>query len=210
MSRHIGLTVVAAALVVACADTQTETPPSEPDSAEGVFGVAAPAVGGIPSVITLTPVTPTQNDERAIREVDVMDQFGLAFSPRELFVPVGRPVPFTNSEAALAHNVHIRSIDRGSDVFNDDANSGETLNFEFPEEGGYDVSCDTHPGMTAFVFATDAPYFVFADQGGGFSLTGIPEGEYTLRVWNPNVERRSEQRVIVGTGPTEVPMATSR
>ena len=39
---------------------------------------------------------------------------------------------------------------------------------------------------------------------------GIPEGEYMLRVWNPNAERRSEQRVIVGTGPTEVPMATSR
>jgi hypothetical protein len=106
--------------------------------------------------------------------------------------------------------VHIREADSGTELFNEDANSGQTLEFVFPEEGGYDVSCDMHPGMTAFVFATNAPYFVFADGDGNFNFFGVPEGEYTLRVWSIDTERRGEQSVVIGDGATELRVATSR
>ena len=168
-----------------------------------MYGVAPKAVGGIPSVVTLTGVAGMEESE-ATGEPPVMDQFGLSFSPRQMFVPVGAVVVFTNSEAALTHNVHIRSVDADSTILNADATPGETLEVVLSEQGGYDVLCDMHPGMTAFVFATESPYAVFADAGGFFHLSAVPEGEYVLRVWSVDPTRRTAQSVSVGPGATEV------
>ena len=62
MIHRLAVTAFAAAFFAACADTQTETPPAEPTPPEGVFGLAAPAVGGIPTVLTLAPLAVTQGE----------------------------------------------------------------------------------------------------------------------------------------------------
>lgn len=209
MKRLIVVTAIAVPLVFGCVDRRTEGPP-DVSSTEGLFGVAPSSAGGIPSVITLTPITPTTGEGIAIAQTPVMDQFGLAFSPREMFVSIGRSVRFTNSEGALAHNVQVRSIDRGIGLFDADTNAGEAVVFEFTEEGGYDVSCETHPGMTAFIYATSSPYSTFADQDGSFRFTGVPPGEYSLTVWHSKAALRSEQWVTIGIDPTEIQVASSR
>jgi plastocyanin len=194
------------ALLLSCADAEPDAPLPEATPAEGVFGRAPAAVGGIPSVITLG--TPAPVDFGEARE-PVMDQLGLAFSPRHLLVRPGGAVHFTNSET-LPHNVHVRSVAGDSTVLNEDTPPGERFSFVFHEEGGYDVLCDVHPGMTAFIFVTDAPYAAFADADGGFHLSGVPAGEYTLTVWSIDPADRSEQAVVVreaeGTEVTLTPL----
>ena len=94
------------ALVMAYANVEEEAPPAETTPTEGVFGVAPPASRGTPSVVTLSPVAPPSATDGASGEglnaeetgTEVMDQFGLAFAPRELSVRVGESVRFTNSE----------------------------------------------------------------------------------------------------------------
>lgn len=134
----------------------------------------------------------------------VIDQFGLAFSPRLLIVAAGTAVIFTNSEGALTHNVHVRSVAGASTIFNGDAASGERIEVTLDEPGGYDVLCDMHPGMSAFVFATEAPYAVAADADGSFDAGTLPPGIYRARPWTIDVGYGPEREVRVGQGPTEI------
>ena len=192
--RRVAGAAMFGTLLLGCADPEPDAPPAEAPPAEGVFGRAPAAVGGVPSVITLR--TSARVDFNEARE-SVVDQLGLAFSPRTLLVRPGEAVQFTNSET-LPHNVHVRSVAGDSTVLNEDTPPGERFSFAFAEEGGYDVLCDVHPGMTAFIFVTNAPYAAFADADGGFHVSGVPAGEYTLTVWSVDPTDRSEQAIVVG------------
>jgi plastocyanin len=172
-------------------------------------------VGGIPAVVVMRPVG--EGAEAASEQVpardandQLIDQFGLTFSPALLVVTVGTPITFTNSEGALTHNVHLRSIDRDESVFDEDANSGDAIRATLGEPGGYDVLCDMHPGMSAFVFATDAPYAVFADADGRFDFGRVPPGTYAIRTWTRDVGYGPTDTVSVTRTFTEVDLAGLR
>ena len=198
-------TVLSAVLILGCTGTSPETGDATDDTltdntAGVVFGQAPPAVGGIPSVIMLSP----GDDGNPTFDADpVIDQFGLVFSPNILLVGVGQTVTFTNSES-LAHNVNMRHIETDVIVLNVDTDPAESAVYTFDELGGYDVGCDVHPGMTAFVFASPTPYTVFANLDGGFTLSGVPPGSYTLTVWSTDMALSTERTVQVGEERTRL------
>jgi plastocyanin len=194
-----------AAVAAACGEPEAEAPPEQPRP-QGVYGVAPAAVGGTPSAITLTPAMDA-GSARAARpdgqDPPVMDQLGLVFTPPTLFARVGEPVVFTNSET-LVHNVRLTVTDTDSTVFDVETDPGARAEFVFERGGGYDVTCDHHPGMRAFIYATDAPYAVFADITGNFLIPDVPPGTYTLSVWSVNPNLRAERRLEVSGPSTEV------
>ncbi len=170
---------------------------------QGVYGQAPAAAGGLPSVIMLTP-HPQDDDPEAADPSITIDQFGLVFSPTRIVTRPGSSVIFTNSEAAVAHNVRIRAIGETRDLLNADANPGEQLTVELPIAGGYDVLCDMHPGMTAFVFASDAAHTALAAPDGTFVLEDVPPGLYTLRLWTSSDGTRHLPETEVATGSTRI------
>jgi len=199
-----------AMLALACAGDAPEPPPESPPA--GVYGQAPAAVGGIPSFVTLDgdgvpapagAATPGAASTAAATASPELDQFGLAFSPRALVVRVGEPLVVTNSEQ-LSHNVTIRLAENDSTVVNTDTDGGESFELRFDRPGGYFVSCSVHPGMTAFIYVTPAPYATVAEPDGRFLLTDVPPGTYTLSVWSTDAALRSTREVEVAAGPTEV------
>lgn len=170
---------------------------------EGVYGQAPGALGGVPSVITMTPLDGMAPGDRG-HDDPLVDQFGLAFSPTRLLVDVEDPVVFRNSEAALTHNVHLRSLAGDSTLLNEDTSSGDEFVVQLPETGGYDVLCDMHPGMIAFVFGTDAPYAVFANEEGAFNMGVIPTGSYSMQLWTADSGFHPPMTITVGEGRTGV------
>jgi len=201
-------TVLSAVLVLGCTGTSPETEGATddtlPTNAAGVvFGQAPAAVGGIPSVVMMSSASGEDNSAPVFDPDPVIDQFGLVFSPSILLIGMGQSVTFTNSES-LAHNVNLRQIETDAMVLNVDTDPTESAQYTFDESGGYDVRCDVHPGMTAFVFASPTPYTVFANLDGEFTLSGVPPGSYTLTVWSTDEALNSERTVEVGEGRTEL------
>jgi hypothetical protein len=132
-----------------------------------------------------------------------MDQLGLVFAPTTLVVKVGEPMAFTNSET-IVHNVRLIDSDTGETVLDVETDPLQRVEFTFADEGGYEVACDHHPGMRAFIYATTAERAVFADNSGRFTIPDVPPGSYSLSLWSVDETRRSERTLQV-TGPsTEV------
>ena len=193
----------ALAAVAGCSGGSDDAPSAEtPSAPPGVHGTAPAATAGTPSVVTLTPTSGAAPP--AAGRTPRMDQLGLAFTPGLLMVSTGQTVTFTNSET-IAHNVHVAFSDNDSTVLEYDTDPSGSVDLLMEREGGYEVTCDLHPGMRAFIYVTSASYAVFASNAGSYHVENVPPGSYTLNVWSVDPTLRSERTIEV-TGPsTEVP-----
>lgn len=199
--------VALAALAGACGgEPSADAPPETTAAPEGVYGVAPAAVAGTPSVIELRGAAAAGGSSSARQPL--IDQLGLVFSPTTLIARVGEPVAFTNSET-IVHNVRLTFSDNDSTVLDVETDPNQRVEFVFEQEGGYEVSCDHHPGMRAFVYVTTAERAVFADNSGRFTLADVPPGSYALSVWSVDPSRRSERTVDVSGPSTEVALTPS-
>lgn len=195
--RSAWLLAIACILSTGCgASDGAEGPATEEATLhpEGLYGQATPAINGVRSVVLLTPADMSVF-EPGYPEAKI-DQFGLVFSPQRLIVPAGQPMQFTNSEAALSHNVQVWPLGSTTPILDSDALPEDAIDFT-PEAGPYDILCDEHPGMRAFLFATTAPLAVFAETDGSFDFGVVPEGDYIIQGWS----------VESGYGP-EIPIST--
>ena len=196
--------VAAAVLALAgCTGAEDEPPADTAQAPPGVHGTAPAATGGTPSVVTLAPTAGTA-PAPAARENPRMDQLGLAFTPGLLMVRTGETVTFTNSET-IAHNVHVAFSDNDSTALHYDTDPSGSVDLLMEREGGYEVTCDLHPGMRAFIYVTSAPYAVFASNPGSYHIEDVPSGTYTLKVWSVDPALRSERTIEVTGFSTAVP-----
>ena len=137
----------------------------------------------------------------------VMDQYGKQFVPGELFVRVGQPVEFRNTEDQ-AHNVIVRRSSTGASVFNVSTDPAEKYVHTFDRPGRYDVSCDMHLGMAATIVATTSPYFAVADANGDFTILNVEAGSYKLTAL---ASGQNFERSVEVSGPrTEINVGAGR
>lgn len=113
----------------------------------------------------------------------VMNQKNLAFVPHVLPVVVGTTVDFLNSDQVL-HNVF--TPDKCANKFNLGTwPKGQYRSFTFDKVGCSPVLlCNVHPEMEGFIVVLQNPYFALTDKTGLYKIADVPEGTYTLRVWN--------------------------
>ena len=130
-----------------------------------------------------------------------MDQYAKQFVPTLLFVRVGQPVTFRNSEDQL-HDVTIIRSRTGATVFNTSQDPFHENLFTFDNPGEFDVICDVHPGMRATIVATTTPYAIFADAAGRYALPQVAHGTYTLQITSAGQTR--EQRVEIAGATVEL------
>ncbi|MEM7414265.1 MAG: hypothetical protein AAF389_02140 [Gemmatimonadota bacterium] len=181
LSSRLPLLAVAAALTACAGEGDVDVGQAEAPLPEGVYGQAPAAQSGVRSVVLLWPADLSAAPAPA-RETPLIDQFGLVFSPERLIVSPGETMSFANSESALSHNVQVWPVGAEIPILDSDALPEDVIDFVL-EPGGYDILCDEHPGMRAFVFATDAPWAVFAEEDGAFELGVVPEGPYRIGTW---------------------------
>ena len=125
-----------------------------------------------------------------------MGQFGYAFSPVVMAAHQGDTVEFSNDEDVI-HNVHVVDRASGETVFNVTTLKGIPFDYTFDKAGAYDVACNVHPQMAAFVIVETTPLVTVAGADGRFELTDVVAGSYTATVWSSDASRQSERRIEV-------------
>ena len=68
-----------------------------------------------------------------------------------------------------------------------------------PDYLGLGEGPGVHPWMHAYAVVHDHPFFAVTGTDGVFSITGVPQGTYTLEAWHPTLGAKSMQ-VKIGVG----------
>src|SRR6266542_3636943 len=69
--------------------------------------------------------------------------------------------------------------------------------FEQPEF--IPVKCNIHPWMHGYFVVLTAAHSTVTDENGGFTLTGLPPGKYTVTAWHEQFGTQSQEVTISGT-----------
>ncbi|MCE3222080.1 MAG: uncharacterized protein K0S58_260 [Nitrospira sp.] len=59
------------------------------------------------------------------------------------------------------------------------------------------MQCGFHAYMESWGLAVDNPYYILTGEGGTFTLTDVPPGDYTLMAWHPGVGTMLQKKVTV-------------
>ncbi len=113
----------------------------------------------------------------------VIDQKGCQYVPHVIGIRVGQTLKLKNSDGIL-HNVH--ALPKINAPFNlaMPANRLEADAKFGKEEGMFQVKCDVHGWMTAYVGAFSNPFFAVSGKDGKFTIPNLPPGTYELEAWH--------------------------
>ncbi len=128
----------------------------------------------------------------------ILDQRNLQFHPEVLPVLVGTTVDFPNRDN-LFHNVFSYSQPKEFDLGRYPRDDSRSVLFNRP--GTVRVYCDIHADMYATILVLPNPYFTTPADDGAYTITGVPEGRYTIVLW---VDRgvAERQSIVVRAGET--------
>jgi plastocyanin len=129
----------------------------------------------------------------------VLDQKGCQYVPHAQGIMVGQPYKILNSDGIL-HNVH--SLPKVNRQFNKPMPPSlkeTSTTFEKPEPV-FQIKCDVHPWMTAYVGVFTHPFYSVTSTDGKFTLSGLDAGTYEITAWH---ERLGTQTASVTVGAAD-------
>jgi len=69
------------------------------------------------------------------------------------------------------------------------------------------AKCDIHSWMGGYWVVAESPYTVLTDKDGNFSITDIPAGDYTLKIWHETLGETTQKVSVTAGGNSEVKAA---
>ena len=176
----------------ACAKKHTKPVPSE----ALVLG-SANAMGNI--MVWVSKGVPAGKTFPAPKDPAVLDQRGCQYLPHVMAVMAGQPYKILNSDG-IVHNVH--ALPKINKPFNRPMPATvkeATVTFDKPE-ANFQIKCDVHPWMTAYVGVFTHPFFSVTSTDGKFTISGLDPGTYEITAWH---ERLGTQTASVTVGASD-------
>lgn len=141
----------------------------------------------------------------------VIDQVGCQYLPHVSAITKGTAVIFQNTDATL-HNIHAvewhGKTQRPNELFNFPqihfAGPPKQDEKKFEKAGTVKLECNVHPWMGAWLVVLDSPWFAVSGADGTVKITGVADGEYTVKAWHSQFNTPLEQKVKVAGGTATV------
>lgn len=143
------------------------------------------------------------------REPVVLNQRGCMFRPHVIATMVGQPIEVRNSDPLL-HSVHSM-----------DAEQSPAFDFAQPTLGSrrveplqvvetFQVKCDLHPWMSAWVRVFNQPYFAVTGPDGSFTIPPLPPGTYRIKAWHESLGVREKTIEVRAGAPANIDFTFDR
>ena len=129
----------------------------------------------------------------------VLNQNGCQYKPHVMGIMVGQSYKILNSDA-LPHNVH--TLPKVNKPFNRamPATLKEATTTFDKEEPIFQVKCDVHPWMSAYIGVFTHPFFSATSTDGKFTISGLDPGTYEITAWH---ERLGTQTASITVGAND-------
>ncbi|WP_419161961.1 carboxypeptidase regulatory-like domain-containing protein [Candidatus Palauibacter sp.] len=133
----------------------------------------------------------------------MLDQSNCRYSPHVLGVQSGQDIEITNSDNLL-HNINATPTEnRGFNISQPRAGITSTQRFQMAEVM-VPVRCDVHGWMQAYIGVVDHPYFGVSGSDGGYTISNVPAGDYTLTAWHEEFGTMTASVTVTAGGMSEV------
>lgn len=129
----------------------------------------------------------------------VLEQKGCQYVPHVMGAMVGQPYKILNDDGIL-HNIHTlpkvnASFNRGQPA------TVKEMTTNFPKaEDMFQIKCDVHPWMAAYMGVFTHPFFSVTGADGKFTISGLDPGTYEITAWQ---ERLGTQTASVTVAANE-------
>ncbi len=128
-----------------------------------------------------------------------LDQNGCLYVPHAMGIMVGQAYRILNYDGIL-HNVHtLPKINRSFNSAQPGARKEMTTTFDKPEPI-FQIKCDVHPWMSAYIGVFTHPFFSVTSTDGKFTISGLDPGTYEISSWH---ERLGTQTASVTVAANE-------
>ena len=186
------LSPLAMAADPACAKKHTAPVPSEAlvlGAGNTMANIIVWVSNGVPAGKTFpAPATPV-----------TLDQSGCQYKPHAQGIMVGQQYKILNSDGIL-HNVH--SLPKVNPQFNKPMPptlKETTTTFTKPEPI-FQIKCDVHPWMTAYIGVFTHPYYSVTGADGKFTISGLDAGTYEISAWHERLGTQKASVTVAATG----------
>ena len=131
----------------------------------------------------------------------VLDQNGCQYKPHVMGIMVGQSYKILNSDGIL-HNIHtLPKINPGFNKPMPGTLKETTTKFDKPEPI-FNIKCDVHPWMLAYVGVFTNPFFSVTSADGKFTISGLDPGTYEITAWQERLGTKTAT-VTVGASGTK-------
>jgi plastocyanin len=155
------------------------------------------------AVIYATPLAGLSTTAPASAIVDQIDKLYVPFVSA---IQAGATVSFPNKDDIKHHLYSVSAAKRFERPLYKGEKAAPVL---FDKPGEVVLGCNIHDWMIAHILVLETPYSAVTNKSGRARITGMPAGDYAIRVWHPGMKDKkmalnNPRKVNLGTTPVEV------